>query len=87
MTHVTRASLAYVATQVCGLCLATPLPLTLMFTHCGQCWVRFGLSAASVFSRTDTETDSETFYTTVLELLEEPEEQDEVKELLAWWNQ
>lgn len=49
--------------------------------------VRFGLSAASVFSRTDSETDSETFYTTVLELLEEPEEQDEVKELLTWWNQ
>lgn len=49
--------------------------------------VRFALSSASVFSRTDSETDSETFYTTVLELLEEPEEQDEVKELLAWWNQ
>ena len=40
-----------------------------------------------MFSRTDSETESETFYTTVLELLEEPEEQDEVKELLAWWNQ
>ncbi|KAF6749078.1 hypothetical protein DFP72DRAFT_756639, partial [Ephemerocybe angulata] len=48
--------------------------------------VRFALSAASTFSRTDRETDSETFYTSVLELLEDPEEQAEVKELLIWWN-
>ncbi|TEB25376.1 hypothetical protein FA13DRAFT_1637455, partial [Coprinellus micaceus] len=64
MTHVTPASIAYVATQV-----------------------RFALSSASVFSRTDRETDSETFYTSTLELLEDPEEQDEVKQLLTWWNQ
>lgn len=86
MTHVTRASIAYIATQVCH-CLCHPAPASGSLTCCGQCQVRFGLSSASVFSRTDTETDSETFYTTVLELLEEPEEQDEVKELLAWWNQ
>lgn len=48
--------------------------------------VRFALSSASVFCRTDKETDSETFYTSVLELFEDPEEQDEVKDLLAWWN-
>ncbi|TEB26762.1 hypothetical protein FA13DRAFT_1635613, partial [Coprinellus micaceus] len=64
MTQVTRASLAYVATQV-----------------------RFSLSSASIFSRSDRETDSETFYTSVLEVLEDPEEQIEVKELLSWWNQ
>ena len=33
------------------------------------------------------EMDSETFYISVLEVLEDPEEQDEVKELLSWWNQ
>jgi hypothetical protein len=49
--------------------------------------VRFALTLASVFSRTDRETDSETFYTSVLELLEDPEEQDEVKSLMLWWNQ
>ncbi|TEB29041.1 hypothetical protein FA13DRAFT_1632636, partial [Coprinellus micaceus] len=64
MTQVTRASIAYVATQV-----------------------RFALTAASTFSRSDRETDSETFYTSVLEVLEDPEEQDEVKELMGWWNQ
>ncbi|KAJ3524297.1 hypothetical protein NMY22_g11059 [Coprinellus aureogranulatus] len=64
MTQVTRASLAYVATQV-----------------------RFSLSSASTFSRSDRETDSETFYTSILEVLEDPEEQEEVKELLQWWNQ
>lgn len=40
-----------------------------------------------MFSRTDGETDSETFYTSVLELLEDPLEQDEVKPLMLWWNQ
>ncbi|KAH6914628.1 hypothetical protein BKA70DRAFT_1382966 [Coprinopsis sp. MPI-PUGE-AT-0042] len=64
MTAVTRASLAYIATQV-----------------------RFSLSSASIFSRSDSETDSETFYHSVLDLLEDPEEQHEVKELLSWWNQ
>jgi hypothetical protein len=49
--------------------------------------VRFALTSANVFSRTDRETDSETFYTSVLELLEDPEEQDEVKPLMLWWNQ
>jgi len=33
------------------------------------------------------EMDSETFYISVLEVLEDPEEQDEVKDLLTWWNQ
>ncbi|KAH6902506.1 hypothetical protein BKA70DRAFT_1112837 [Coprinopsis sp. MPI-PUGE-AT-0042] len=64
MTAVTRASLAYIATQV-----------------------RFSLTSASIFSRADSETDSETFYHSVLDLLEDPEEQHEVKELLNWWNQ
>ncbi|TFK18258.1 hypothetical protein FA15DRAFT_683331 [Coprinopsis marcescibilis] len=63
MSSVTRASVAYVATQV-----------------------RFALCDTNVFSRTDKETDSETFYVLLLELLEDPEEQGEVKELLLWWN-
>ncbi|TFK19938.1 hypothetical protein FA15DRAFT_722500 [Coprinopsis marcescibilis] len=63
MSSVTRASVAYVATQV-----------------------RFALCDTNVFSQTDKETDSETFYVSLLELLEDPEEQGEVKELLLWWN-
>ncbi|KAH6883712.1 hypothetical protein BKA70DRAFT_1446712 [Coprinopsis sp. MPI-PUGE-AT-0042] len=63
MTSVTRASLAYISTQV-----------------------RFALTSTSIFSRADTETDSETFYNSVLDLLEDPEEQDEVCDLLGWWN-
>ena len=31
-------------------------------------------------------TDSERFYTSVLELFDNPEEQEEVNELLSWWN-
>ncbi|KAG1899724.1 uncharacterized protein F5891DRAFT_953484 [Suillus fuscotomentosus] len=48
--------------------------------------VRFALSSSSVFSRTDTTTDSETFYHSLLDLLEDPEESQEVDELLTWWN-
>ncbi|TEB15224.1 hypothetical protein FA13DRAFT_1651268, partial [Coprinellus micaceus] len=48
--------------------------------------IRFALSSTSVFCRTDKEMDSETFYMSILELFKDPEEQDEVKDLLAWWN-
>ncbi|KAG1862623.1 hypothetical protein F4604DRAFT_1882268 [Suillus subluteus] len=48
--------------------------------------VRFALSSSSVFSRTDTTTDSETFYHSLLDLFEDPDECNEVDELLTWWN-
>jgi hypothetical protein len=48
--------------------------------------VRFGLSSSPVFSRTDTVTDSERFYNTVLDLFYDIEEQEEVNDLLTWWN-
>ncbi|KAH6897814.1 hypothetical protein BKA70DRAFT_1116106 [Coprinopsis sp. MPI-PUGE-AT-0042] len=63
MTSMTRASLAYICTQV-----------------------QFSLTSASIFSCSDAETDSETFYNSVLDLLEDPEEQEEVKDLLSWWD-
>ena len=31
-------------------------------------------------------TDSERFYNSVLELLEDPEEQEEVEAVMVWWN-
>ncbi|KAG1726703.1 uncharacterized protein EDB91DRAFT_1239614 [Suillus paluster] len=48
--------------------------------------VRFALCSSSVFSRTDTATNSETFYHSLLDLLEDPDEQGEVTDLLVWWN-
>ena len=48
---------------------------------------RFALTSASVFSQTDHVTDSERFYNSILELLEDPDEKDEVKQLMTWWNQ
>lgn len=48
--------------------------------------VRFALSSSSVFSRTDMMTDSEHFYDSTLEILEDPEEQQEVQALMKWWN-
>ncbi|KJA14977.1 hypothetical protein HYPSUDRAFT_101905, partial [Hypholoma sublateritium FD-334 SS-4] len=47
---------------------------------------RFALSSSSVFSRTDTATDSERFYNSLLELLEDPDEIVEVNALIIWWN-
>jgi hypothetical protein len=48
--------------------------------------VRFALSSSPVFSRTDTVTDSERFYNTVLDLFEDIDEREEVNDLLTWWN-
>jgi hypothetical protein len=42
--------------------------------------------SAQVFSRTDLVTDSERFYNSILELLIDLEEQEEVEQLLLWWN-
>ncbi|KAG1899887.1 uncharacterized protein F5891DRAFT_953184, partial [Suillus fuscotomentosus] len=47
--------------------------------------VRFSLSSSSVFSRTDMVTDSENFYHSILDLLEDPDESEEVVELMTWW--
>lgn len=48
--------------------------------------VRFALSSSPVFSRTDLATDSERFYNSILDLFDDPDEQEEVNELIVWWN-
>ncbi|KAH6866052.1 hypothetical protein BKA70DRAFT_1135013 [Coprinopsis sp. MPI-PUGE-AT-0042] len=48
--------------------------------------LRFALCSSATFSRSDSVTDSETFYNSMIDLLEDPEEQAEVRLLLAWWN-
>jgi hypothetical protein len=48
--------------------------------------VRFALTSSPVFSRTDTATDSERFYNSILDLFEDPNEQADLHELLLWWN-
>jgi hypothetical protein len=79
MTKVTTGSIAYVATQArCS--------HRIPFFRSSLTQVRFALTSSPVFSRTDTVTDSETFYSSVLELLDDPNEQEEVNDLLAWWN-
>ncbi|KAG1846162.1 hypothetical protein C8R48DRAFT_616623 [Suillus tomentosus] len=69
MKSVTKGSVAYIATQAC-----------MKIFH-----VRFSLSSSSVFSRTDTVTDSENFYLSILDLLEDPDESQEVADLITWW--
>jgi hypothetical protein len=48
--------------------------------------IRFALSSSAVFSRTDTTSDSERFYNSVLELFDDTDEKEEVGDLLMWWN-
>ncbi|KAF7972820.1 hypothetical protein HWV62_17020 [Athelia sp. TMB] len=48
--------------------------------------VQFALCSAAVFARTDTVTDSERFYISILELLEDPAKAKEVRGLLTWWD-
>ncbi|KAG1892827.1 hypothetical protein F4604DRAFT_1876054 [Suillus subluteus] len=48
-----------------------------------QVW--FLLSSSSVFSRTNLVTDSKNFYHSILDLLEDPDESEEVVELMTWW--
>ena len=80
MTRVTVASIAYIATQVILFSIHCFLLPDISFQ------IRFALSSSPVFSRTDTVTDSERFYNSVLDFLEEPDEKEEVDELLTWWN-
>lgn len=81
MTSVTIPSLAYVATQVPNL-YEIYVPVTKKRFH----QARFSLTSSPIFSRTDLTTDSERFYNSVVEFLEDPDENVEVQELLVWWN-
>lgn len=46
----------------------------------------FALTSAQVFSCTDLVIDSKRFYNSILELLLDPDEKEEVHQLLIWWN-
>ncbi|KAG6905071.1 hypothetical protein DXG01_005285 [Tephrocybe rancida] len=48
--------------------------------------VRFALTSASQWSRSDKITDSENFYTSLLDTLEDPSLNKFTMDLLAWWN-
>ena len=79
MASVTIGSLAYIATQV------SKVPTT--NASADPAWqVRFALSSASIFSRADKITDSERFYTSLFDILEDPKKKKEVDDLLGWWN-
>ena len=42
--------------------------------------------SAQVFSHMDHVTDSERFYNSILDLLDDHDERGEVDQLLTWWN-
>ncbi|KAH6871076.1 hypothetical protein BKA70DRAFT_1131287 [Coprinopsis sp. MPI-PUGE-AT-0042] len=48
--------------------------------------VRFALSSSPTFSRTDLITDSERFYSSVIQAFSDEREKENVEALLAWWD-
>ena len=78
MLCATCGLIAYIATQVYLLLYKYMCLLTF------NSEVLFTLSSSSC---TDKICDSECFYSSIVELLYDPEEQKEVEELLSWWNQ
>lgn len=82
MTQATPASIAYAATQVGALLHFAHASIATGFIN----QARFALSSSATFTRSDLTTDSERFYNSVLQLLEDPDEQEEVDKLLVWWN-
>ena len=81
MTRVTLPSVVYISTQV----HVHHHRITFLI-HWYWFQIRFSLMSSPVFSRTDMVTDSEQFYNSLLELFEDPDEKQEVDELLVWWN-
>ena len=79
MRFVTKASLAYVATQVS---MSDSERSIVELYSAGSICFDFG---TSIF-RTDLITDSKRFYTSILDLLDDPDEKDEVDQLVVWWN-
>ncbi|KAG0703515.1 hypothetical protein DFH29DRAFT_775440, partial [Suillus ampliporus] len=49
--------------------------------------IQFSLSFSSVFSQTNTVMSFKNFYHSILELLEDPNESEEVGDLMMWWTQ
>lgn len=73
----------------------TPQPRSALLRQCFKFIVyltrviqaRFALMSCPTFTRSDTVTDSERFYNSVLDFLEDPDEQEVVNDLMVWWNQ
>lgn len=67
--------------RIHGMTQVTPPSIAYVAT---QAW--FVLTSSPTFTRSDSVTDSERFYSSILELFEDPDEQEEVNDLLVWWN-
>ncbi|KIJ93139.1 hypothetical protein K443DRAFT_646874 [Laccaria amethystina LaAM-08-1] len=64
-----------------GMTSVTPASVAYVATQ-----ARFALSSLPVFTHSDKVTDSELFYNSILNLLEDPDERTEVGDLISWWN-
>ena len=71
------------------LCGHTSIPKSLPFClhpHFPKFQACFVLTLAQVFSHMDLVTDSECFYTSIMNLLNDSEEKEKVNQLILWWN-
>jgi hypothetical protein len=80
MKMVTIPSLAYIATIV------SKFPQSPVHSVLTSSKVRLNLSSCENFNRQDELLNSEGFYRSVVRFLEDPNEREEVEELLKWWN-
>ncbi|KAF8074942.1 hypothetical protein FPV67DRAFT_1559560 [Lyophyllum atratum] len=67
--------------RIHGMTRVTPASIAYVATQ-----VRFALTSSPIFSRSDLATDSERFYNSILDLFDDVDEQQEVNDLLNWWN-
>ncbi|EGO01387.1 hypothetical protein SERLA73DRAFT_121668 [Serpula lacrymans var. lacrymans S7.3] len=67
--------------RIHGMSSVTPASIAYVATQ-----VRFGLSLSLVFTKSDAITDSERFYSSILDLFNNIDEREEVEALLKWWN-
>ena len=80
MQSITKPSIAYISIQV--------MPNKSLIYSCINCCTQacFALTSTQRFSCTDQVTNSEHFYNSVLKLFDNPEEKEEVHQLIMCWN-
>ncbi|KAM5532499.1 hypothetical protein V8D89_013852 [Ganoderma adspersum] len=70
-----------------GMAEFTVASIVYIATLLSGCGVRFALGSRPTFTRSDTITDSQTFYNVLLAFLTHPHERENLNELLLWWNE
>ncbi|EGN98270.1 hypothetical protein SERLA73DRAFT_153398 [Serpula lacrymans var. lacrymans S7.3] len=76
-SKATRSSNA----QIHEMVMVTPASIAYVATQ-----VKFALCSSPIFTKSSKVTDSESFYNSVLDVFDDPDEAQELNDLLTWWN-